>query len=67
MMVGEPAVTEPVEVSNHSNETDKLLNENDKGEPFYADSAYSGAPQEAIIKAKGMENKVCEKGARTAR
>jgi IS5 family transposase len=47
-----------------SNETDKLLNENDKGEPFYADSAYSGAPQEAIIKEKGMVNQVCEKGAK---
>jgi len=45
-----------------SNETDKLLNENDKGEPFYADSAYSGAPQEAIIEEKGMVNQVCEKG-----
>ena len=47
-----------------SNETDKLLNENDKGEPFYADSAYSGAPQEAIIEEKGMVNQVCEKGAK---
>jgi IS5 family transposase len=47
-----------------SNETGKLLNENDKGEPFYADSAYSGAPQEAIIEEKGMVNKVCEKGAK---
>ena len=45
-----------------SNGTDKLLNENDKGEPFYADSAYSGAPQEAIIEEKGMVNQVCEKG-----
>jgi len=47
-----------------SNETDKLLNENDKGEPFYADSAYSGAPQAAIIKEKEMVNQVCEKGAK---
>jgi IS5 family transposase len=47
-----------------SNATDTLLNENDRGEPFYADSAYSGAPQEAIIAEKGMENQVCEKGAR---
>jgi IS5 family transposase len=45
-----------------SNETDKLLNENDKGEPVYADSAYSGAPQEAIIREKAMVNQVCEKG-----
>ena len=47
-----------------SNETDKLLNGNDRGEPFYADSAYSGAPQEAIIEEKGMVNQVCEKGAK---
>jgi IS5 family transposase len=47
-----------------SNETDKLLNETDKGEPFYADSAYSGAPQEVIIEEKGMVNQVCEKGAK---
>jgi IS5 family transposase len=47
-----------------SNATDMLLNENDKGEPFYADSAYSGAPQEVIIEEKGMVNQVCEKGAR---
>ena len=40
------------------------MNEKDKGEPFYADSAYSGAPQEAIIEEKGMINQVCEKGAR---
>jgi IS5 family transposase len=45
-----------------SNATDALLNEKDRGEPFYADSAYSGAPQEAIIAEKGMENQVCEKG-----
>ena len=47
-----------------SNETDKLLNENDRGEPFYADSACSGAPQETIIEEKGMINRVCEKGAK---
>jgi IS5 family transposase len=45
-----------------SNATDTLLNDNDKGEPFYADSAYSGAPQEAIIAGKEMVNQVCEKG-----
>ena len=47
-----------------SNATDILLDENDKSEPFYADSAYSGAPQEAIIEGKEMENQVCEKGAK---
>jgi IS5 family transposase len=41
-----------------------LLDEKDKGESFYADSAYSGAPQEAIIADKGMINQVCEKGRR---
>jgi IS5 family transposase len=45
-----------------SKATDTLLNENDKGEDFFADSAYTGAPQEAIIKKKGMVNQVCEKG-----
>jgi IS5 family transposase len=44
--------------------TEELLDENDKGEDFYADSAYSGEPQEKIIAGKGMNNKVCEKGAR---
>ena len=42
--------------------TDQLLDVNDKGEPFYADSAYTGEPQEKIIASKGMENRVCEKG-----
>jgi len=44
--------------------TEELLDENDKGEDFYADSAYSGEPQEKIITAKEMNNKVCEKGVR---
>ena len=44
--------------------TEELLDEKDKGEDFYADSAYSGEPQEKIIAAKQMNNKVCEKGAR---
>ena len=47
-----------------SNATAPLLDENDKGEAFYADSAYTGKPQEEIIKNRGMENKVCEKGYR---
>ena len=32
-----------------SNATDTLLDENDRDESFFADSAYSGAPQEVII------------------
>jgi IS5 family transposase len=47
-----------------SQATDKLLDERDKGEPFYADSAYTGEPQAKIIASKGMENRVCEKGYR---
>ena len=47
-----------------SNATDILLNEKDKGESFYADSAYSGAPLAAVIADKEMGNQVCEKGAR---
>jgi IS5 family transposase len=47
-----------------SQATDELLDEKDKGEDFYADSAYSGAPQEAIVARKEMINQVCEKGAR---
>jgi IS5 family transposase len=33
-----------------SNATEPLLDEHDKGEPFYADSAYTGESQEEIIK-----------------
>jgi IS5 family transposase len=47
-----------------SKATDELLDEKDKGEDFYADSAYSGEPQEKIIAEKEMNNMVCEKGAR---
>jgi IS5 family transposase len=47
-----------------SQETEVLLDEKDKDEDFYADSAYSGEPQEKIIAAKEMNNKVCEKGTR---
>jgi IS5 family transposase len=45
-----------------SNATEPLLDGKDKA--FYADSAYTGAPQEKIIKGKEMENRVCEKGYR---
>jgi len=47
-----------------SQATDILLDGEDKGEAFYADSAYSGKSQDAIIEDKGMINKVCEKGVR---
>ena len=47
-----------------SQATDELLDENDEGEDFYGDSAYSGKPQEKIIAEKKMNNKVCEKGTR---
>lgn len=39
-----------------------LLDVRDKGENFYADSAYTGPKQEEIIEEKAMINKVCEKG-----
>lgn len=41
---------------------DNLLDEKDKGQPFYADSAYTGPNQEAIIAKNEMTNKVIEKG-----
>jgi len=47
-----------------SQETEKLLDEKDKNEPLYADSAYSGVPQEQIIADKEMINRVCQKGKR---
>jgi IS5 family transposase len=47
-----------------SQATDELLDERDRGEAFYADSAYTGEPQEKIISEKEMENQVCEKATR---
>ncbi len=41
---------------------DNLLNEKDKGEEFYADSAYTGEKQVEVIDQKGMINCVHEKG-----
>lgn len=43
---------------------DNLLDEKDKGEDFYADSAYTGEKQEQVIKGKEMNNLVHEKGTR---
>jgi IS5 family transposase len=39
-----------------------LLNKNDRGQPLYADSAYTGEEQEKVIEKAGMINKVHEKG-----
>jgi transposase, IS5 family len=41
---------------------DLLEEEKDKGQPFFADSAYTGPKQQNVIEANGMESKVCEKG-----
>lgn len=43
---------------------DMLLEESDKGQELYADSAYTGENQEATIESAGMVNRVCEKGYR---
>jgi IS5 family transposase len=47
-----------------SQATEDLLDENDKGEDLYGDSAYSGESQVNIISGKEMNNKICEKGTR---
>lgn len=53
------------DASVHDSQTmEDLLEDQDKGEYFYADSAYTGENQEAIIESKGLINKVCEKGYR---
>lgn len=44
---------------------DKLIDEKDKGEDLYADSAYTGQKPEAVIESKEMTNQVCEKGKRS--
>ena len=43
---------------------DRLLCEDDKGQDFHADSAYTGENQDATIEKYGLLNKVCEKGYR---
>ncbi|MCK4919569.1 MAG: IS5 family transposase [Bacteroidales bacterium] len=43
---------------------DDLLEEEDKGQDFYADSAYTGEDQEKVIDKYEMNNKVHEKGYR---
>ena len=47
-----------------SQATEKLLTEKDKGQPLYADSAYTGEEQEKVYKKKKVINKVNEKGYR---
>ena len=41
-----------------------MLTEQDKGQDFYADSAYTGVEQEKVISKYKMHNKVNEKGYR---
>jgi len=41
-----------------------LLNEKDKGQPLFADSAYTGEDQESVISKHEMKNEVHEKGYR---
>ncbi|MFA5973231.1 MAG: IS5 family transposase [Lentimicrobiaceae bacterium] len=43
---------------------DALLNEKDKDQPLYADSAYTGEDQENVISKHEMKNEVHEKGYR---
>ncbi len=43
---------------------DDLLVESDKGQPLYADSAYTGENQKKVIKKYKLKNKVHEKGYR---
>ena len=47
-----------------SQTTEELLTEKDEGQPFYADSAYTGEEQEKVYREKKVINKVIEKGYR---
>lgn len=47
-----------------SQETGKLLEEEDKGQELHADSAYSGQPVKEIVTQYGMKNNIHEKGYR---
>lgn len=47
-----------------SQAVEQLLTDKDAGQPFYADSAYTGEEQEKIYKKKKVINKVIEKGYR---
>jgi IS5 family transposase len=50
----------------NSQATGTLPDEKDRGEAFYANSAYTEKSQEEIIPEKAMENRVCEKGYRNS-
>ncbi len=51
------------DASVHDSQTmEDLLDEKDKGEEFYADSAYTGEKQEKVMAQKEVINQVCEKG-----
>ena len=41
---------------------DKLLDEDDRNQELYADSAYTGKKQEQVLSDKGVKNRVHEKG-----
>lgn len=47
-----------------SQSTEKLLRPEDKGQDFYGDSAWAGDPIDTMLKAKGINPKICEKGYR---
>ncbi|KAA6322458.1 hypothetical protein EZS27_028001 [termite gut metagenome] len=47
-----------------SQSTEDLLEDSDKGQILYADSAYSGEPIAIILKSKEIENQIHEKGYR---
>jgi IS5 family transposase len=44
----------------------ELVSEDDGGKPLHADSAYTGAEIEQVLRDLNIENKVCEKGRRGA-
>lgn len=43
---------------------DNLTDESDKGQPLYADSAYSGEPIKEVLEEKEIEDQIMEKGYR---
>jgi IS5 family transposase len=43
---------------------DDLLDKSDKGQPLYADSAYTGEKQKKVIRKYRLKNQVTEKGYR---
>jgi IS5 family transposase len=56
---------EVTDASVHDSQTiEKLLTENDEGQPFYADSAYTGDARELVYEKKKIINRVNEKGYR---